>query len=91
MTASAGNPSGDTSARLIFPFHDGEDELTVHFDPESGLINHMTAQRYRTLETNAESAVARRFHRELAGNRRYDLPAKFAVTWEDLRHWCCSR
>ncbi|MEZ4557644.1 MAG: DUF6544 family protein [Caldilineaceae bacterium] len=33
------------------PLHDGEDELTVHFDPESGLISHMTAQRYRTLET----------------------------------------
>ena len=41
----------NTSARLIFPFHDGEDELTVHFDPESGLISHLTALRCRSEET----------------------------------------
>ena len=41
----------NTSARLIFPFHDGEDELTVHFDPESGLISHLTALRFRSEET----------------------------------------
>ena len=37
----------NTTARLIFPFGDGEDELMVHFDPESGLVARMTALRYR--------------------------------------------
>jgi hypothetical protein len=35
------------SARLIVPFEDGEDEFVVWFDPDSGLIARMEADRFK--------------------------------------------
>ncbi len=71
----------DTSARLIFPFEEGEDELTVYFDPTSGLITRMTALRYR----NAESGkipwhVDFLTWQTVAG---IQVPQRLAITWED--------
>lgn len=41
----------DTSARLIFPFNDGEDNLLVHFDPGTGLVSQIDALRHRDGES----------------------------------------
>ena len=37
----------DTTARLIVPYESDEDEFTVFFDTETGLIERMEAMRYR--------------------------------------------
>ena len=71
----------DTSARLIFPFNEAEDELTVYFDPESGLITRMTALRYRTAETGKVP-----WHVDYLTWQTVDgirIPLRVAVTWED--------
>jgi hypothetical protein len=71
----------DTTARLIFPFGDGEDELTVYFDPESGLIARVTALRYRD-EKSGKIPWRVDFPTWQTVNG-VKLPARIAVTWED--------
>lgn len=71
----------DQTVRLIFPFGEEEDELTVHFDPESGLITQMTALRYRDA---ASGKVPWRI--DFLSWRTYNeilLPERVAITWED--------
>lgn len=71
----------DTSARLIFPFADTEDDLTVRFDPESGLISRLTALRYRD-----EQSGKIPWHVDFLSWQTVNaakLPAHIAVTWED--------
>lgn len=74
-------PVDDTSARLIFPFHDEEDELTVHFDPESGLISHMTAERYRSEEVGKVPWRVDFLTWETRNG--VTTPDTLSVTWED--------
>ncbi len=45
----------DTTARLYVPFEDGEDNFTVYFDAETGLIQRMETMRYR--EVDAEKIL----------------------------------
>lgn len=71
----------DTTARLIFPFGDEEDELTVHFEQESGLISHLTALRYRD-ERSGKIPWRVDFTAWQTING-VKLPARIAVTWED--------
>ena len=71
----------DTTTRLIFPFGDEEDELTIHFDPESGLISHLIALRYRD-EQNGKIPWRVDFRSWQTVNSAM-LPARIAVTWED--------
>ena len=40
----------EVTARLVVPFGKGEDQLTVRFDPRTGLIREMSAERYRGQE-----------------------------------------
>jgi len=71
----------DTTARLIFPYDQEEDELTVHFDPESGLIAQITALRYRDEEHGKIP-----WHVDFTSWQTVNgakLPARIAVTWED--------
>lgn len=71
----------DTTARLIFPYGDEEDHLTVHFDPESGLITRMTALRSRD-----EQSGKIPWHVDFLSWQTLNgakLPARIAVTWED--------
>jgi hypothetical protein len=71
----------DTTARLRFPFGDGEDELMVHFDPENGLVARMTALRYRD-----EVSGKIPWHVDFLSWQTVNgvkLPARIAVTWED--------
>ena len=71
----------DTTARLVFPFGNEEDELIVHFDPESGLITHMTALRYRD-EQSGKTPWRVDFTSWQTANG-VKMPARIAVTWED--------
>ena len=41
----------DTTARLVVPFKHEEDSLTVAFNPQTGLIDHMTTMRYKASGT----------------------------------------
>jgi hypothetical protein len=71
----------DRTARLIFPYGQAEDELTVHFDPESGLVARMTALRYRDEATGKIPwRVDFTSWQTINGTK---LPARIAVTWED--------
>lgn len=71
----------DTAARLVFPFDDEDDELTVHFDEESGLITHITAQRYRDhVSGKIPWQVDFLTWQTVNGIK---LPAQIAVTWQD--------
>jgi hypothetical protein len=71
----------DTTARLTFPFGDEEDELTVHFDPESGLVARMTALRYRNEESGKIPWRVDFLAWQTVNGTK--LPARIAVTWED--------
>jgi hypothetical protein len=71
----------DTTARLIFPFGQEEDELTVHFDPESGLVARMTALRYRDEESGKIPWHVDFLSWQMVNGAK--LPARIAVTWED--------
>ena len=66
---------------MIFPFGQEEDELTVHFDPESGLIARMTALRYRDAESGKIPWRVDFLAWQTVNGAR--LPARIAITWED--------
>ncbi len=71
----------NTSARLIFPFADKEDELTVHFDAESGLITAITALRYRDEQSGKIPWRVDFLSWQTINGAK--LPARVAVSWED--------
>ena len=71
----------DTSARLVFPFEEEEDELTVFFDPATGLITRMTALRYRDAESGKIP-----WHVDFLTWQTVEgiqVPERLAITWED--------
>lgn len=71
-----------TTARLIVPFEDGEDSFTVFFDPETGLIDHMEAMRYKGA-TDTEKTL---WVNEVLGWAEFHglmVPSPAAVTWAD--------
>jgi hypothetical protein len=71
-----------TSARLLVPSDSAEDELTVTFDEQTGLLRRMEALRYRS--ATDEAKIPWRIEplgwRTFAGWR---LPSPVAVTWLD--------
>lgn len=71
----------ETTVRLIFPYGQAEDELTVHFDAESGLVDRLTALRYRD-EASGKLPWRVDFLAWQSVNGA-KLPARIAVTWED--------
>lgn len=71
----------DMTARLVVPFSEQEDSLLVGFDPQTGLMTQMSAQRYRDQEEKKtpwwiECLDWKTFH-------SVKIPARIAVTWED--------
>jgi hypothetical protein len=71
----------DHSARLYFPFGDAEDELLFHFDPQSGLISHQTARRYRGM--SGDKLPWRTDFLRWQTVNGLTIPARISVTWED--------
>jgi hypothetical protein len=75
-------PVGDTTARLVVPFGTEEDEFTVAFDPQTGLIRSMEALRYREDTDEAripwllEALEWETFH-------GVTIPWLSSVTWQD--------
>ena len=71
----------DSSARLIFPYGDGEDELTVHFDPQTNLITRITALRFRDAESGKIPWYADLLTWQTVAG--VQVPKRIAITWED--------
>lgn len=69
------------SARLFFPLGKEEDELVVHFDPETHLITRLTALRYRDAESGKIPWHADFLDWKTVKNAQ--APARIAITWED--------
>ena len=71
----------DEAARLIVPFKDGEEQLLLSFDAQTGLISCLSGTRYK------ESAQKRvRWYCEPKQWQPYagvSIPTKVAIRWED--------
>ena len=76
----------DVTARLTVPLREKTDDLTVRFDPQTGLIRQMWAQRYRTPGSPKEP-----WRVDFEDWRQFPLgrfPATVVVTWEnDGKPW----
>ncbi len=76
----------DTSARLILPFGDTQEELIFYFDPATGLVTRTWALRYQTNTGEKEPWFAEIQAWQTIDGRQF--PARVAVTWEkDGKPW----
>lgn len=73
----------DTSARLLFPFGDQQDELIFHFDPETGLVTRTSALRYQGATGEKVPWYAEIQEWQTIKGRK--LPLTVAVVWENQR------
>jgi hypothetical protein len=71
----------DTTARLIFPLGDQQDELIFHFDPQTGLITRTSALRYRENDGEKVPWYAETLAWQTVHGMK--LPSRVAITWED--------
>jgi hypothetical protein len=71
----------DNTAKLFVPFKDGEQEFTLQFDPQSGLMTHIETLRFR----DEKSGTLRWWGDQLyEPDQNGDPQLKgFAVTWGD--------
>lgn len=76
-------PVDGRTARLRVPFGDAEDELTVQFDPATGLAGEIRAMRYR--EPGSEKLGWRVRYRRWTGSGTGLYPSRIDVTWSDQR------
>lgn len=70
------------SARLVIPSGDGEDSLTVTFDPQTGLMSQIEAMRFRD-ENSVEKIL---WSNRILGWRAFSgiqVPSPAAITWQD--------
>ena len=75
-------PIDDTSARLIFPFGEREeDSLRFEFDPETGLMTQMSGMRYRDQEET--KTPWRGEYSDWRTVRGIKVPHRLVGTWED--------
>jgi hypothetical protein len=70
------------TARLIVPFEDTEDSFTVNFDPNTGLITHMEAMRYKEATDEQKTAWLLDVV-EWTEFQGIKVPALSTVTWAD--------
>jgi hypothetical protein len=68
------------SARLIVPFEEQEDALTVHFDSQSGLISRMEAMRHKNGPEKVLWLVDFLRWGQFQGSL---LPTQISITWAD--------
>jgi hypothetical protein len=72
----------DTSARLVVPFGEKTDTLTVTFDPETGLIRTMEAMRYREA-TDEAKILWRSEPLDWQSFHGIMIPSSAALSWLD--------
>lgn len=70
----------ETTARLVFPFGDETDELTVSFDPKTGLVSSIKALRFR--EPDGDKEPWRVDFLSWHTKDGVTLPTRIAVVWE---------
>lgn len=85
-------PIDESSARLVFPFGDADDEVTMFFDPETGAPTKIVAMRYKDADADARKLVwtARMMDRRVLGG----LPVATEVdaTWQGFdKPWATFR
>ncbi len=73
----------ETTARLIVPFEDGEDSFTVYFDPDTHLLTHMEAMRWKEADSAEKTRWILRVEAGWEHFHGIPVPAKSSVTWED--------
>ncbi|MFN8451392.1 MAG: DUF6544 family protein [Anaerolineae bacterium] len=72
----------DTHARLVIPSGDGEDSLTITFDPQTGLMSQIEALRWRD-EKSIDKIL---WSNHISGWRAFHgirVPSPTAITWQD--------
>ncbi len=72
----------DTTARLVVPFGEQEDNFTVTFDPSSGLLLALETQRYREAADEEKTL----WRNEALGWRTFhgtQIPSPGSATWLD--------
>ena len=84
-------PVDDDTARLVFLFGEQRESLLVHFDHETGLMTHLSGQRYAVFSPNDASSDSPLTDEERAPWRvdlltwheveGMQVPARLAVAW----------
>ena len=74
-------PVDDLSARLIVPSIEGEDTLTLRFDPETGLLTRLSAMRYKNADE--PKVLWHVDYSQWTRSPAVTYPGKVTVTWED--------
>ncbi len=72
----------DTTARLIVPFGEDEDVFTVAFDPETGLLRALEAQRYREAK-DEQKILWRNEAIEWKAFHGIQIPSPASTIWMD--------
>jgi hypothetical protein len=72
----------ETSAYLIVPFDESEEQILVTFDPKTNLINSLESMRYKA-EDSIEKTKWLNYPSEWQTINGYYLPLVGAITWED--------
>lgn len=75
-------PIDKSSAKLIVPFGEGEDEFRVFFDEESGLIDKMEAMRWKNAGDD-EKTLWEAQAEEWGTVNGWKMPILFAAQWMD--------
>lgn len=77
-------PIDGTSARLVVPFGQGEDQLSATFDPRTGLLVRLEAMRWK----EPDSAQKLRWINEVVGWREFHgvlVPSPASTAWQGER------
>lgn len=75
-------PIDETTAKLIVPFGEGEDEFTVFFDPSTGLIDKMEAMRWKNAG-DTQKTLWEAQAKEWGEVKGWKMPVLFAAQWMD--------
>jgi hypothetical protein len=75
-------PIDATTAKLIVPFGEKEDEFTVYFNPQTGLIDKMAAMRWKEAG-DSEKTLWEAQAIEWGEIKGWKMPVLFAAQWMD--------
>jgi len=75
-------PIDEHSARLVAPFGDEEEHITVRFDPHTGMLRTMESMRYKESDSPQKTLWLNEVLEWTALNGRM-LPIVTSITWQD--------